>query len=309
MKSLNKIVIVLIFVICLYSVFLIFSDVNLIYDKLSKFKVEFLPIVLTLIVFGWLILFLRWHLLLRNSKIYVPAKSSFFIFLSGFAFGLIPGEMGDLVKAQILKDRFDIPRIKTSAIIISEWFYTASGLVSLSLIGVFVFEFGIYVGIIFGSLLILFWFLINSKKLFLKFITIISKIKFISHLTKPIPDSLDIIKNSTRGKIAIISILLSISFWLVESITVYFIFRALDITEIEFIKIIPMYSSAIILGYVSFLPLGTGVVEGIFAGFLKYQGIDISIALAGIIAIRLFTRWFPIIIGFMSLKKWTRLKI
>ena len=170
MKSLNKIVIVLIFVICLYSVFLIFSDVNLIYDKLSKFKVEFLPIVLTLIVFGWLILFLRWHLLLRNSKIYIPAKSSFFIFLSGFAFGLIPGEMGDLVKAQILKDRFDIPRIKTSAIIISEWFYTASGLVSLSLIGVFVFEFGIYVGIIFGSLLILFWFLIMSNESGISFV-------------------------------------------------------------------------------------------------------------------------------------------
>jgi uncharacterized protein (TIRG00374 family) len=102
---------------------------------------------------------------------------------------------------------------------------------------------------------------------------------------------------------------LSILFWLVESITVYLIINAFGITEIGILKIIPIYSTAIILGFVSFIPLGTGVVEGSLAGFLKFQGVDISISLAIVIIIRLFTRWYPMIIGFISLKKNGGLKL
>ena len=142
-----------------------------------------------------------------------------------------------------------------------------------------------------------------EQPLFFRFITITNKIKILSRITEAVPESYEIIKKSTRGKIAIISSLLSISFWLVESTTAYFIIRAFDITKIEFLQIIPMYTSAIILGFVSFLPLGTGVVEGTLTGFLNYYGVDITMALAIIIIIRLFTRWYPIIIGFIALKK------
>ena len=63
-----------------------------------------------------------------------------------------------------------------------------------------------------------------------------------------------------------------------------------------------MYSSSIMLGFVSFLPIGIGVVEGSFAGFMAYRGIDISIALTLIIIIRLIVEWLPISAGFICLK-------
>ena len=63
---LRKIILVVISVIALYSAFILLSDINTIYEKISNFKTEFLPIIFSLIFFGWFLLFLRWNLLLKS---------------------------------------------------------------------------------------------------------------------------------------------------------------------------------------------------------------------------------------------------
>ena len=66
-----------------------------------------------------------------------------------------------------------------------------------------------------------------------------------------------------------------------------------------------MYSTSILLGLASFLPLGgIGVVEGSLSAFLNLHGIELSIALPIVITIRLFTIWFGILIGLFALKKY-----
>ena len=61
MKIGNKVLIVIVAVIGLYAAFLIASDINTIFDKISYFKIEFIPIILLLITSGWFTLFFRWH--------------------------------------------------------------------------------------------------------------------------------------------------------------------------------------------------------------------------------------------------------
>jgi glycosyltransferase 2 family protein len=302
MKLLSKIILVLISIIGLYSAFLIVSDINIIFDKILNFKVELLPIIFSLIIFGWFIHFTRWHLLLKNSDIHIPFKNSFSIYLAQFSLAFIPGEIGDLIKVEILKRKFNISRTKSSPIIISEWIYTGVGLVFLSFVGIFFFEFSIYVSIVFGSFITILFIAINSKKMFTKIITILGKIKFISNFTKPLENSFDGIKKSMNGKIAIYCSLLSITFWLIESIVVFFIMLGYGITSIQILDIIPMYSTSILLGFVSFLPLGIGVVEGTFSGFLSSYGIDFTTAFTVAIIIRLFTRWIQILVGIVFLK-------
>lgn len=303
MKILLKSILVLISFIGLYSAFLIFSDINIIFDKILKFKMELLPLIFSLIVFGWFIHFTRWHLLLKNSNIHIPAKDSFSIYLSQFALSFIPGEMGDFIKVEILKNKFNIPRIISSPIIISEWIYTGVGLVILSFSGILFFEYSKYISVIFGCFVIMLFFITNSKKIFDKVMIITSKIKFISHFTKSLENSFDIIKKSTSGKIAIYCSLLSISFWLIESVAVFFIMLGYGITSVNIIDIIPMYTTSILLGFVSFLPLGIGVVEGSLSGFLNSYGIELSISLTVVIIIRLLTRWVGILVGIIFLKK------
>ena len=303
MQVIKKFIFVLVCFIGVYSAFLMFSDINTIFDKLLNFKVEFLPIIFSLIVFGWLILFLRWRFMLRNVNIDIPTKSSFSIFMSGFGLSFIPGQMGDLVKTQILKNKYDIPRSKSTPIIVSEWLYTGVGLVALCLFGGLFFEISLYLGCLFGAALIVFFIVLNSKKLFTKFLKIISKIKIVSYLGESATESFDTIKKSTSGRVVIISSLLSTSFWFIESIAVFFIMHAYGITTLQILDIIPIYPSAILLGFVSFLPLGTGVVEGSFGVFLQNYGIEITTSFAIVVIIRLFTRWLGISVGLFALKK------
>ena len=56
------------------------------------------------------------------------------------------------------------------------------------------------------------------------------------------------------------------------------------------------------LGFLSFLPMGLGVVEGSLASFFSLQGVSVSLSLTLVVIIRLFTRWYGVAVGFVALK-------
>ena len=289
-------------VIGLYSIFLSFSDLNLISDQLANFKIEFLPPILILVTISWFILFARWQILLKNSNIIIPLRSSFVVYVSGFALQFIPGEVGEFLKVQLLKNKFNITRSKTSPIIITEMLYNAIGLVALSVTSIWFFEFTIYIFVVFSILLVLLFYLINNKKYFLKIINKFSKIRFFKKYAEATSESLEIIQNLTRGKVLVYSVTLSIFFWLIECIAIHLLLSSFGINTIELLALIPMYTGSIILGVVSFLPFGLGVFEGSLAGFMSLHGIHISISLTIVILARIITRWYSVFVGLVALK-------
>jgi len=302
MKIGNKILIVVIAVIGLYAAFLISSDINTISSKISDFKIEIIPIILLLVTSGWFVIFFRWHLLLRNAKIFIPVKDSFLIFTSGFALTIIPGKVGELVKSQLLKTKFGIARSKTVPIVILEQFYTAIGIVTLAYFGIWYFELGIYVLGIFTAALVFVFVLLSSRKAFNKIVSLLEKRRFTSKFVEPLSSSYDAIKNGIRGPITLYACGLSMLFWLLEAISVYFILLAFGVEVIGFLAIISTYTTSIMLGILSFLPIGIGVVEGTLTSFFTMQGIDVSLALTIVVVIRLFTRWYGVSFGFIALK-------
>ena len=302
MKITNKVLIVVITIIGGYAIFLIASDINTIYDKISDFKIQNIPIIILLVTSGWFTLFFRWHLLLRNAKISIPAKDSFLILTSGFALTIIPGKVGELVKSQLLKTKFGIARSKTVPIVILEQFYTVIGIVMLSFFGIWYFELGIYVLGIFTAALIFGFVLLSSRKAFNKIVSLLEKRRFTSKLAEPLSSSYDTIKNGIKGPITLYACGLSMLFWLLEAISVYFILLGFGVEVIGFLTIISTYTTSIMLGILSFLPIGVGVVEGTLTSFFTIHGIDVSLALTIVIVIRLFTRWYAVSFGFIALK-------
>ena len=302
MKIGNKILIVVIAVIGLYAAFLIASDINTISSKISDFKIEIIPVILLLVTSGWFVLFFRWNLLLRNAKIFIPVKDSFLILTSGFALTIIPGKVGELVKSQLLKTKFGIARSKTVPIVILEQFYSAIGIVTLSFFGIWYFELGVYVLGFFTAALVFVFVLLSSRKAFNKIVTLLERRKFTSKLVEPLSSSYDGIKNGIKGPITLYASGLSILFWLIEAISIYFILSAFEVEAIGFLTIISTYTTSIMLGILSFLPIGIGVVEGTLTSFFTMQGIDVSLALTIVVVIRLFTRWYGVSFGFIALK-------
>lgn len=302
MKLGNKIILVVISIIGLYAGFLIISDITTISDKISNFNTNFIPLIFLLVTTGMLVLFLRWHLLLRNAKIFIPVKDSFLIYTAGFSLSIIPGKVGELLKSQLLKSKFDIPRTKTVPVVLLEQLYNVIGIIIISFFGIWYFQLGVYVFSFFLIALTVVLTLISSRRLFDKAIQFLGKRKFTSKFVTPLSSSYDSIKDGSRGRILLFSSGLSVIFWFIESVTVFLILMAFGINDIEFLKVIPTYTTSILLGILSFLPLGVGVVEGSLVGFFSLQGIETSLAFTVVIIIRLFTRWYPVSFGFIMLK-------
>lgn len=302
MKFKKSIFLGIIAIIALYAIFLIMSDVQIIAEKINNFDYQYLLIILPLIPLSWIILFFRWHFLLKNSDMVAPYKTNFLIFVSGFALGITPGKVGELIKSQLLKDKFNFPRTKSAPIVIVEKFYDFFAIAIISFFGIWFFTPSVYVFLFLLSIIIIFYLLTSSEKIFLKFIGMSKRIKFLKNFTEQLPESFTIIQNSTRKKIFPISLSLSIAFWITESIIAYLVLLSFDVNILDSLEFFSIYVTSIILGVISFLPLGIGVVEGSLVGFLTMDGIEFNLATTLVVFIRLFTRWIAVSVGFIALK-------
>ena len=302
MKLDNRLILILILVVGVYAIFLFISDFNIISEKISDFKINYLPLILLLVSASLVPLIIRWNFLLKNCEIDIPLTKSILVYLSGLAFEITPGHIGVLMKSQILKISSNIPRTKTVPIVIVEKVYDLIGAILASAMGIIILGLDFYLIIIAILVLTIIFFIIYyrpASKLFLKRIT---KTKFFSKYVENISEFDKIVQKSTSVKVATICILLAVTYWFIISTAVYYTLIAFDVNTLDYLKVLAIYATSALLGAVSFIPGGVGIAEGTIAGLLTLEGIDISVALVLSVVIRIFTFWFVVIIGFISLK-------
>ena len=302
MKFDNRIIWVVIASVGLYGVFLFFSDFNIISEQISNFKYEFLPLILLLVSISWTPLLVRWQILLKKNDINIPIKKSFLLFLGGMSMSITPGHVGELIKSQLMKTIYNIPRTKTAPIIFVEKFYDLTGAIIASIIGIIILGMDTNLILISVSILIVIIFLIYYRPIFEFILKRVTKTKFFSKYSENLSDSYEIVRNSTTPQISSISFGLSVLYWIIISVAVHFILLSFGIESISILKTISIYSSSVIIGAISFIPGGLGITEGSLIGLFSLEGIDISLALILSVMIRILTMWYSVSIGFICLK-------
>ena len=302
MKLDNGLILVLVAVIGIYAVFLFMSDYNIISEKISNFKTNYLPLILFFVSVSWIPLIIKWHLLLKNCEIDVPLKKSILVFFAGVAFEITPGQVGSLIKAQILKTSSNIPRIKTVPIIAVEKIYDLISAILASIVGIIILgieSYLIVIAILVLSIIFFFIYYRPASEIFFKRIT---KTKFFSKYIDNLSEFHAIFQKSTNVKIATICILLGVTYWFIISTAAYYILLAFDINVLDYLTVLAIYTTSILLGAISFIPAGIGITEGTIAGLLTLNGIDVSTALILSVMIRVLTLWYSVGVGFISLK-------
>ena len=302
MKFDNRIIWVVIASVGLYGVFLFFSDFNIISEQISNFKYEFLPLILLLVSISWTPLLVRWQILLKKNDINIPIKKSFLLFLGGMSMSITPGHVGELIKSQLMKTIYNIPRTKTAPIIFVEKFYDLTGAIIASIIGIIILGMDASLILISISILIVIIFLVYYRPIFEFILKRLTKTKFFSKYSENISDSYEIVRNSTTPQISSISFGLSVLYWIIISVAVHFILLSFGIESISVLKTISIYSSSVIIGAISFIPGGLGITEGSLIGLFSLEGIDVSLALILSVMIRILTMWYSVSIGFICLK-------
>ena len=107
-------------------------------------------------------------------------------------------------------------------------------------------------------------------------------------------------KIALNKKIAVVAILFSIAYWILNFLVPYFLFLSFG-HKVSFILVMVVYSVTIILAEIGFTPGGSGLIEG--ATFLTYSlaGIDSSLALAVTLLTRIIFYFYALVLGGISL--------
>ena len=302
MKFDNRLIVVLVAVIGIYAFFLFMSDYNIISEKISNFKINYLPLILLLVSASWVPLIIKWHFLLKNSEINIPLSKTIAIFFSGSAFEITPGQIGILIKSQLLKTSSNISRTKTVPIVIVEKIYDLIGAILASVIGIIILGMEFYLIIIAISVLVFIFFFMYHRRSSELFFNRMTKLKLFSKYVENISEFYDIIKKSTSVKASVICILLALTYWFMISAAAYYTLIAFDINILDYLKILAIYTTSTLLGAISFIPGGIGITEGSIAGLLTLNGLDISTALILSVMIRVLTLWYTVCVGFIALK-------
>ena len=302
MKFDNRLIVVLVAVIGIYAVFLFMSDYNIISEKISNFKINYLPLILLLVSASWVPLIIKWHFLLKNSEINIPLSKTIAIFFSGSAFEITPGQIGILIKSQLLKTSSNISRTKTVPIVIVENIYDLIGAFLASGIGIIILGMEFYLIIIAISVLVFIFFFMYHRRSSELFFNRMTKLKLFSKYVENISEFYDIIKKSTSVKASVICILLALTYWFMISAAAYYTLIAFDINILDYLKILAIYTTSTLLGAISFIPGGIGITEGSIAGLLTLNGLDISTAVILSVMIRVLTLWYTVCVGFIALK-------
>ena len=298
----NRLILVLVAVVGIYAIFLFISDYNIISEKISNFKINYLPLILFFVSASWIPLIIKWHFLLKNSEVDIPLTKSIAVWFAGVAFEITPGHVGVLMKSQILKTSFNISRTKTVPIIIVEKAYELIGALLASIIGIIVLGMEFYLIIIAISGLVVIFFFMYHKPASELFFNRITKLKFFSKYVENISEFYEIVKKSTNVKVATICILLALTYWFMVSAAAYYTLIAFDVNILDYLKVLAIYTTSSLLGAISFIPGGIGVTEGSIAGLFTLNGIDVSTALILSVMIRIFTLWYSVGVGFIALK-------
>ena len=302
MKFDNRLIFVLVAAIGIYAIFLFLSDFSIISEKISNFKINYLPLILLLVSVSWIPLIIKWHFLLKNSRINVPLTKSIAIFFSGSAFEITPGQIGILIKSQLLKTSSNISRTKTVPIVIVEKIYDLIGAILASVIGIIILGMESYLIIIAISVLAtIFFFMYHRRSSELVF-NRITKLKFFSKYIDNMSEFYEVVKKSTNVKASTICILLALTYWFIISAAAYYTLIAFDVNLLDYLKVLAIYATSTLLGAISFIPGGIGITEGSIAGLFTLNGVDVSTALILGVMIRVLTLWYSVSIGFISLK-------
>ena len=82
MKLDNRLILVLVAVVGIYAIFLFISDFSIISEKISNFKINYLPLILLFVSASWVPIIIKWHFLLKNCEIDITLRKSISVFFA-----------------------------------------------------------------------------------------------------------------------------------------------------------------------------------------------------------------------------------
>ncbi len=289
------------FIIVIAILAFLFSklDINELLNQLKNINITYYIIGLIIFYLSFYPRGLRWGLLLRNLGIKKSTKNLTEIyFLSWFANLIVPAKLGDLYRSYLFKKNYDHSKSEIMGTVFIERLVDIIFLiVFFTLSGFMIFK-NKFSQDMQDMLLIAYILLIAVIVIFI----LVKKLRL--KLTRLLPERFKhIIVNFEEAASACVKkrnlhklIIITLVYWILESATLYFAAKSLNV-ELSFYLIIFVTLVSALISVIPLTPSGAGLAEAGVTGVLVLIGLEYNIAFTIAIVHRSMDYWSGLITG------------
>lgn len=260
-----------------------------------------IALVLALSLVNYAIRYWRWHWYLHTLGFPIPIRRGLQYYLAGFSFTTTPGKVGEAVRSVYLKDH-NVPYVESLSVFFAERFSDLMAMVFLSCLALW--QFPQYQSLVGVALLAIALLLIliqrDSAMAWLRGVLTPPTRRRLRETVEGVFSLLASSATLLKSRALFLGLLMSLVAWGAEGVAFYYILAALDI-QVSFWSAIGIYSIAVLIGALSFLPGGLGSTEAVMILLLVLAGAGNAEAITATLICRVATLWFAVLIGGVSL--------
>ena len=260
---------------------------------------DFMPILIGLSIFSFFLRYLRWHWLLYRANHNVSFKLGFVAYLTGFAFTISPGKVGELIRIRYFEP-LGVPRHHIISAFIFERALDLVVVLFISSLASVNFGISPYV---FALVVIALILLLVLNPRMIEHVAIYydkRQWKTTSRFVRIVHQGLKNIKNWMNPLDMAVSLALGFLAWTALSIAFVLLLIYLDIT-IPIFTAISIYPLSMLSGAASMIPGGVGSTEATTVAILLFYKAPLTIAVVAAIGIRISTLWLSVFLGLVSI--------
>jgi uncharacterized protein (TIRG00374 family) len=287
-----------------FAALVAYGDVTDVAEDIEDFHWPLLPLVLLVALGNYVLRWVKWQYYLGRLRIDVPPLASFLIFMSGLALVVTPAKVGEWVKCYLLKQRYDVPLMRSTPILFAERVTDALALMLLALAGAVAFERSVWpviAVVVLGAAIVM---AISRHRPFGRAaLARVQRLPIVGRFAPTLNEMYESNYALMAPRDVALMTALSVVAWGTQVVAFYLVLVGLQadaggetFMKASFILPISTLAAALLL-----LPGGLGVAEtGIASLTESLLDVSRSVASAATLLIRLSTLWFAVVLGLVA---------
>lgn len=290
----------------LYAALLFLADLRDLGSHARAFPWWRLGAALGLVMIGYALRVLRWHILLAALGHPARPATSALSFLSGFAMGVTPGKVGELVKAYFLAARQGTPYPVTVAAVVAD---RALDLVAVTAVlatsiafvpGLGAWGAALLLAAVVAALLVL-----RSRRAAAPILLVLARTPILRRAAPPAAALHDRLRPLLSARPGAYGLLLGLAAWGLEPFAMWLLAPSFGL-HLSMAQCGVVFAAASLGGVATMIPGGLGATEGGMVALLRLFHAPLAGATALTLATRLATLWFGVLVGAVSILLWRR---
>lgn len=307
----NRLLLSLAFGVVVISALMLYGDVSQMGASLASFPWQYVPAVLGLTLFNYLLRFVKWEYFLHQIGVKgLPRGDSFLIWLSGMSMTVTPGKVGEWLKSYLLREINGTPFSTSAPVVMMERLSDGVAMGLLALGGLCLFGVGWQVvGVIFLIALGMMA-AFRYRPLGERALAFGERLPIISTQIDPLRQFYESSHSLFKPKVFAVAVGLGFVSWAGECVAFYLVLEGLGAAASMLLLVQAAFilSASTLAGALLLVPGGLGVAEGGITGLTQLLlNMPKNAAAAATLVIRFCTLWFGVTLGTLAVVAVTRI--